>query len=120
MGAATAIHYSSQFFDSIRGMILDSPFSDVKVMIKDALAESGVPRFITTLCLLPISSTVKDKTGYDVLDNSPVGQATKIRVPTMVMVGQQDTITRAERVKEIYEAIPGRSILRRSEGMGIV
>lgn len=120
MGAATAIHYSSQNFNYVRGMVLDSPFSDVRVMIKDTLAESGVPRFITALCLLPISSTVKDKTGYDVLDNSPAERAAKIQVPTMIMVGEQDTMTRADRVKEIFDAIPGTKRLCSKKGMANV
>lgn len=113
MGAATAIHYCSELNTThVRGLVLDSPFSDAKTMIKDALAEDGIPRLVTSLCLLPIASTVKDKTGFDVLDNSPLMAASKIRVPTLMMVAKNDTVTRPERVEEIFSAVTGKKSFR--------
>ena len=106
MGAATAIRYCSQLAgEFIKGIVLDSPFSDAKTMIADVLAEGNVPRFVTSLCLLPISSTLMEKTGVDVLDNSPLELAPGIKVPAFVMVGNQDTLTKPERVRIIYQAL---------------
>lgn len=106
MGAATVIRYCSELAEPfVKGIILDSPFSDVKTMICDVLSEGNVPRFVTSLCLLPISSTLKDKTGIDVLENSPLQLAPEIRIPSFVMVGNQDTLTKPERVREIFDAL---------------
>lgn len=106
MGAATAIRYCSQISgDFVKGLVLDSPFSDAKEMICDLLSEGNVPRFVTSLCLLPIGSTLKEKTGYDVLDNRPLDLATDIRVPAIVMVGEKDTLTKPEKVKSIYDSL---------------
>ena len=106
MGAATAIHFSAGLpVSQVRGLVLDSPFSDAKTMVKDVLAESGVPRLITSVCLLPMASTIKDKTGYDVLENSPLEVTSQIQIPALVMVADKDTITRPERVKEIFTAL---------------
>lgn len=66
-----------------------------------------MPRFVTGLCLIPLESTIKEKTGFDALDNSPLDLASKIKVPSFVMVATQDVVTRPERVKEVFDAIPG-------------
>ena len=106
MGAATIIRYCTQMADdNIKGIVLDSPFTDAKTMIGDILSEKGLPRFVTSICLLPISSTIKEKTGVDVLDNSPLEMAPLIKIPTFIMVGKEDTVTRPDRVKEIFSTI---------------
>ena len=106
MGASTAIRYSVELSDNkLFGIILDSPFSDVKTMVIDTMSESGIPRLFTSICLLPIAATLKDKTGYDVLNNSPGEMSSLIKTPTLVIVGNHDTITRPDRVKAIYDSI---------------
>lgn len=106
MGAATAIHFSAGMpMSQIRGLVLDSPFSDAKTMVKDVLAESGIPRLVTSVCLMPLASTIKDKTGFDVLENSPLEIANKIQIPSLVLVADKDIITKPERVKEIFSAL---------------
>jgi alpha-beta hydrolase superfamily lysophospholipase len=107
MGAATAIRYCAAFGEEvIKGLVLDSPFSDAKTMICDILAEEkNMPRFLTSLCLLPIGSTLKEETGCDVLDNAPVELAKLVRVPALVMVGNDDTVTLPERVHEVFSTL---------------
>jgi len=99
MGAVTAI----LFVHHHRDMVLDSPFTEAKTMICDLItSRASVPRFLIKTALMPISSTIKKKTGYDVLSNNPVDFVQSIDVPTYTFVGREDKISRPDRVKEMH------------------
>ena len=74
MGAVTSILFAHHNNDiDIQGMVLDSPFTETKTMICDLISSrASVPRFLIKTALIPIGSTIKTKTGYDVLGNNPI------------------------------------------------
>ena len=82
MGAVTCLMYVDKYvnktdnlFDdqNVVCMLLDSPFGDIKTLIKDTMkAVNGIPKWITGTALLAIAGTVKKNTGYDVLDLKPI------------------------------------------------
>ena len=74
MGAVTSILFAHHNNDiDIQGMVLDSPFTETKTMICDLISSrASVPRFLIKTALIPIGSTIKAKTGYDVLANNPI------------------------------------------------
>ena len=80
MGAVTSILFSHHNKDiDIQGMVLDSPFTETKTMICDLISSrASVPRFLIKTALIPIASTIKTKTGYDVLSNNPIDLAESV------------------------------------------
>jgi pimeloyl-ACP methyl ester carboxylesterase len=115
MGAVTAIYYASKIVNpptarafKVEGIILDSPYPDLRELIADQLAEYNVPRFISSYGIIPIlSSTIKEKVGFEVLENNnPRSHCEQIKLPTFVMVGENDKLTKPADVEEMYHRIP--------------
>jgi pimeloyl-ACP methyl ester carboxylesterase len=115
MGAVTAIYYASKIINppqsrafKVEGIILDSPYPDLKELIADQLAEYNVPRFISAYGIIPIlSSTIKEKVGFEVLENNnPRLHSQNLKLPTFVMVGENDKLTKPSEVEEMYHTIP--------------
>lgn len=115
MGAVTCIMYVDKFIndtnkpDSLYDdqvvvcMLLDSPFTDVKIMIQDTMkAINNIPKWVTATALLAIGGTVKKNTGYDVLELKPIKHVKKSRLPALFMVGKEDIITPPDEVKKIH------------------
>lgn len=109
MGAVSAIRHSAIVKNpSVLGMVLDAPFTDIKTMIEDLLAERGVPRFITSMVLIPIGSTLEEKTGVHVLSNQPIILAPKVTLPLFIIVGKDDTVAIPSKVRKMFELFPSR------------
>lgn len=119
MGAVTAIYYAAKLLNpptnrafKVEGLILDSPYSDLKELIADQLAEYNVPRFISAYGIVPIlSGTIKDKTGLEILtSDTPKSNCEHLRLPTFIMVGENDKLTKPDEVEEMYYKIPCRHV----------
>jgi pimeloyl-ACP methyl ester carboxylesterase len=84
MGAVTCLMYAAAnpYGPDISCMVLDSPFSDIKVLIGDTMkAMQNIPRWVTATALLAISGTIKKKTGSDVLGLKPIKVVKNITIP---------------------------------------
>ena len=107
MGAVTAIRHCALISrPDIKALVLDSPFTEVRAMVGDIMAEKGVPRFLTSIALIPLGSSMKGHTGVDVLENSPEDLAQQVKIPIMVMVGRKDKISLPSRVLGMFERFP--------------
>lgn len=110
MGAVTSILFAHHSHDiDIQGMVLDSPFTETKTMICDLIqSRASVPRFLIKTALLPIASTIKTKTNYDVLNNNPIDMAGSVGMPVYVFVAKDDVISRPERVEQMFNKFTSR------------
>jgi pimeloyl-ACP methyl ester carboxylesterase len=104
MGAVTCILYDSYHKNQeVQGIVLDSPFTETKTMLCDLMtSRTKIPRFLLHGALIPIGSTIKTKTGYDVLENNPIESAYRVTVPVYCFVGRDDTISKPERVRQMF------------------
>ncbi len=60
MGAVTAILYAKRNSMFLSSMILDSPFSDIEVMVKDVAYENlKIPGFVVQAALLYMNMKIK-------------------------------------------------------------
>ena len=85
-------------------MVLDSPFSDVKIMIQDTMKGlKNIPRGVTSMALWAMAGTLKSKTGYDVIKFKPIDCVKNITVPALYMVGDEDIISMKDRVESLYK-----------------
>lgn len=122
MGAVTAIYYAAKILNppnprifKVDGIVLDSPYSDLRELIADQLAEYSVPRFVSAYGIMPIlSGTIKEKAGIEVLDNPPPKSfCDSVRMPVFIMVGECDKLTKPVEVEEMYHKIPSKQPLTR-------
>lgn len=53
--------------------------------------------------MIPLSSTIKSETGYDVLGTSPQELVEKLKTPAYIMVSEDDTISPPEKLRGMFE-----------------
>ena len=83
MGAVTSLMFCYNSSNSIQALVVDSPFSSAKGMIKDTINNlNGVPKWVISAALIPIASTVHEKTGHDVLGINIKNLLSNITVPS--------------------------------------
>ncbi len=67
MGAVTALKYTHKTPEKVAGLILDSPFKDLRKLIKELASDrTGLPKFIFEPVISYIDLEVKSKTGISV------------------------------------------------------
>jgi esterase/lipase len=108
MGAVTALFYAKRHSMFVNSMVLDSPFSDIKVMVQDVVYENfKIPGALVNPILSFLSSTIKKKVNFDILELKPVKFAETCSVPCMFIIGKHDRLVFPKRVKEIFDAYKG-------------
>ena len=109
MGAVTSIMYAKRHSLYLSAMILDSPFSDISVMVKDVAYELlKLPGLIVSVALKLMSSTVKSKVHFDILKLKPIEFAKTCTVPCVFIIGEEDKLVLPKRVQEIFDAYGGK------------
>ena len=109
MGAVTSIMYAKRHSLYLSAMILDSPFSDISVMVKDIAYEVlKLPGLIVSVALKLMSSTVKSKVHFDILKLKPIEFAKTCTVPCVFIIGEEDKLVLPKRVQEIFDAYAGK------------
>lgn len=72
MGAVTALLYGDRD-PSIGGMVLDSPFSNMKLLVNElARAHTKILGIFVTVALKLIRRTIKSKAKFDILKLTPI------------------------------------------------
>jgi len=88
MGAVTALMYGDRD-PSIGGMILDSPFSSMKVLVNElSKHNTKIPSFLISGALKLIRKTIKSKAQFDIYDLNPIDHVSKSFIPAMFAVGE--------------------------------
>ena len=107
MGAVTALMYGSKDL-SIAGLVLDSPFSSLKVLINE-LAKSRVklPDFIIKQAINWVKDIIKDKAGFNLDDIEPKEYAGKCFIPAYFCHSKGDTFVNIHHCKDLYNLYAG-------------
>lgn len=109
MGAVTALFYAKRHSMFVNSMVLDSPFSDIKVMVNDVVYENyKIPGALVNPILSFLSSTIKKKVNFDILELKPLEFAKTCSVPCMFIIGKEDHLVLPKRVKQIFDAYKGK------------
>ena len=87
MGAVTAL-MMSEWENNITGMVLDSPFSDLKTLAVELCKgyKSHLPTVIVKTGLKMIRRSVKKRAKFDIYKVSPILQVADIKIPALFMV----------------------------------
>jgi alpha-beta hydrolase superfamily lysophospholipase len=90
MGAVTALMHGHRD-PSIAGMVLDSPFSDLKQLANElAKKHTKIPGFILSGAIKLVRSTIKKKANFDINDLTPINHVENCFIPALFGVGMQD------------------------------
>jgi fermentation-respiration switch protein FrsA (DUF1100 family) len=109
MGAATALLHLDRD-PSIAGVVLDSPFSDLKVLCEelvDVYVNFKVPEFVVGLALQMVRSSIKQNAAFDIFDLTPINHVENSFIPALFTAAYNDTFIRPHHAKELHEAYAG-------------
>lgn len=87
MGAVTSLLHGDRD-PSIAGMVLDSPFSNLKVLVNElAKAHTKVPGFLVSTALKMVAGTIKGKANFDISKLSPIDHVNECFIPALFATG---------------------------------
>ena len=108
MGAATALLYT-QDDPMIAGLILDSPYSDLKQLASE-LCQMGafpIPTWAVSMALPFVQSSIQERARFDLYDCSPIFCVGKIFVPAIFACARNDTFIQPDHVFRLFKAHGG-------------
>jgi hypothetical protein len=109
MGAATALLHGDRD-PSIAGMVLDSPFTSLRSLAEELVGiyvGVSLPKWIVSMALNMIRSTIKSKARFDINDLSPISHVDKSFIPALFVAAEGDTFIRPEHAKKLHDAYAG-------------
>ena len=107
MGAVTAIMYGDRD-PSIAGMVLDSPFSSLKLLVEELVKDKvSLPNFIVNQALKLVKSTVQKKASFKLDDIEPINFAKRCYIPALFVAAKDDTFVKPHHAKDLNEVYPG-------------
>ena len=117
MGAVTALMYAEKDL-SIGGMVLDSPFSDLKLLIKDlAKSKSNYPSFLVSGAMKFVKKSVKKRAGFDFTTVKPIAHVDHCFIPALFGIAKDDELVPPEHHGELlYQKYAGDKNIVHFEG----
>lgn len=109
MGASTALLHADRD-PSIAGLVLDSPFSDLKVLCEelvDGYTNSRVPRWVTAIALQMVRSSISTHANFDIYDLAPVRHVSQSFIPALFTAAYNDHFIQPHHAKELHAAYAG-------------
>ena len=107
MGAVTALMYGSKDL-SIAGLVLDSPFCSLRVLIEElARSRVNLPNFVVNQAIKLLREIIKDKAGFNLDDIELKKYAEKCFIPAYFCHSKEDTFVNIHHCKDIYNVYAG-------------
>lgn len=106
MGAATAIYRAAATSEDIRAMVLDSSYSHLPSVVREA-AESmnlKVPDFIWHVLIQRVREAILSNANFDMESLSPLQKAPAIMVPALFATALDDTVVLPHHSKRLHNA----------------
>ncbi len=107
MGAVTALLHGDRD-PSIAGMVIDSAFTNMKVLAGElAKHYTKIPNFLTSVGLKLVNKSVKSKANFDLGDLSPIDHVDKCFIPALFATGEEDDFIKPHHTRELHEKYAG-------------
>ena len=107
MGAVTALMYGSKDL-SIAGLVLDSPFSSLKLLINELAKDRvALPDFIIKQAIKWIKEIIKEKADFNLDNIEPKDYATKCYIPAFFCHSKGDTFVNIHHSKDLFNLYAG-------------
>ena len=116
MGAATSLLHGDRD-PSIGAMLLDSPFSNLRTLCDElAYNHCCVPSLMVGAAMALVSSTIREKAGFDVSWLTPITHVGECRIPALFATGEQDDFIVPRHCEMLFEAYAGEKQIVKFEG----
>ena len=90
MGAVTALLHGDRD-PTIAGMVLDSPFSNLRTLIDElASTVASVPKFLLGAAIWSVKKSIKSRAHFDIGDLTPITHVKECFIPAVFATGEQD------------------------------
>ena len=107
MGAATALMHADRD-PSIAGIVLDSAFSDLRVLSEElAKSHANVPKFIVSSALSFVRKTIQNKAHFDINDLVPMNHVQSAFIPAFFVTGKDDSFILPHHTQDLYKKYSG-------------
>mmetsp|Transcript_30416 Transcript_30416/g.27666 ORF Transcript_30416/g.27666 Transcript_30416/m.27666 type:complete len:270 (-) Transcript_30416:640-1449(-) len=107
MGAVTALMHADRD-PSIAGIVLDSPFSDMRLLAEELVKQhSSIPKFIVSGALGIIKKTIKSKAKFDLDELKVIKTVDKAFVPAYFVHATGDDFIDKHHTADLYEKYGG-------------
>jgi pimeloyl-ACP methyl ester carboxylesterase len=109
MGAATALLHGDRD-PSIAGMVLDSPFTSLRSLAEelvDVFIGVSLPKWVVSLAMNMIRSTIKGKARFDINDLSPISHVDKTYIPALFVAAEHDSFIKPDHARKLYTTYAG-------------
>eukprot|EP00929_Paragymnodinium_shiwhaense_P002116 TRINITY_DN102307_c0_g1_i1.p1 TRINITY_DN102307_c0_g1~~TRINITY_DN102307_c0_g1_i1.p1 ORF type:complete len:421 (+),score=52.17 TRINITY_DN102307_c0_g1_i1:82-1263(+) len=109
MGASTGLMHADRD-PSIAGLVLDSPFSDLRVLCEELVAsytDNKIPAWITSIALSMVRESIRGHAAFDINDLVPIEHVGNAFIPALFAAAYNDTFIRPHHAKELHEAYAG-------------
>ena len=107
MGAVTALMYGVRD-PSIAGLVLDSSFSSLKVLIEELVKEKvSLPNFVVNQASKLVKSTIEKKAHFNLDDIEPIKFAETCFIPALFCHANGDSFVKKHHCEDLYKIYPG-------------
>jgi len=107
MGAVTSLMHADRD-PSIGGIVLDSPFSDLRLLSEELVKNhTKIPKLIVSGAMALIRSTIKSKAKFDIDNLVPMNHVAAGFVPALFVAGKEDNFIDPHHAKDLYEKYAG-------------
>lgn len=111
MGAVTAILYASKNPESVKKMVLDSPFCNFRQLVKEIVnARTGLPEFLFGSVLDKIEQNIINKTSGNLMDIDLKKSITRYgveNIPCLFLISKDDKLVNPAHVETLYQTHQG-------------
>lgn len=118
MGAATALLHANRD-PSIAGLVLDSPFSDLRVLcteLVDVFTDGKIPSWLVGIALGAVRMSIRNEAEFDINDLAPIQHVSNAFIPACFVAAKGDTFIKPHHTEELHEAYAGDKNLVMVEG----
>jgi len=116
MGAVTALLHGDRD-PSIAGMVLDSPFSDLKTLVMELGAtHTKIPKFLISTAMTFVRSSIRSRADFDCYHLAPIEHVDKCFIPALFATGNQDDFIKPHHTDELYKKYAGDKNVIKFEG----
>ena len=111
MGACTALIYANRQPERVEGLILDSPFKDLRKLIKELGSErTCLPKCFFEPLMAFISDELHQKVGYILEDYKLKKHLGNLgRVPALFLVSKEDKLVKPHHGEKLYTRYPAKN-----------
>lgn len=106
MGAVSALLHADRD-SSIAGMILDSPFKDLRTLSMEVCERASVPSWLASTALAFVKMSVYSRAGFSIDELTPISHVGKTYIPAIFVAGDQDEFIRDHHGRALEEAYVG-------------